>query len=78
MPRTAFISSETACSIVGPGHCTHRPSGTIVTVSAALSEGGSSHSAAAAAGMGKACTLLFSDHFVFNEQLLSEPNPKAH
>jgi hypothetical protein len=56
MPTTAFISSESACSIVGQGRCTHGLSGTIVTVSAVLPEGGS-HSAAAAAGMDKACTI---------------------
>lgn len=56
MPTTAFISSESACSIVGQGRCTHRLSGTVVTVPAVLPEGGS-RSVAAAAGMGKACTV---------------------
>lgn len=81
MCTIAFISSVSACRLVGQGHCPHSLSGAIVIAPAVLPGGGSccpmQPLSLEEQGLYFFTLRLLSGHFVSNEQLVSEPNPKA-
>lgn len=81
MWTVACLSSESACRLVGQGRCTHRLGGAAVMVLLSCMEEVLAVSMQLPplpwGGLHVFTLLLRSGHFVSNEQLVSEPNPKA-